>query len=91
MGYSSKKLELLALRWAFVEKFRDYLEGGTFVVYTDNNPLTYIMKKNRLPALEQRWANELASLILPSNIDPESITAMQMLYHGRKIAHGKLN
>ena len=46
MGYSSKKLELLALRWAFVEKFRDYLEGGTFVVYTDNNPLTYIMKKN---------------------------------------------
>ena len=60
-GYSSRKLELLALKWAIAGKFRDYLEGASFIVCTDNNPLSYLMTKTRLPALEQRWANELAS------------------------------
>ena len=40
--YSSAKLELLALKWAVTEKFRDYLLGSKFTVYTDNNPLAYI-------------------------------------------------
>ena len=43
-NYSSVKLELLALKWAVTEKFRDYLLGSLFQVYTDNNPLTYIME-----------------------------------------------
>jgi len=34
-NYSSMKLEMLALKWAVTEKFRDYLLGETFVVYTD--------------------------------------------------------
>ena len=59
-NYSSKKLELLALKWAVCEKFRDYLLGGQFVLYTDNNPLTYLMKSTKLPAVEQRWAAALA-------------------------------
>ena len=42
--------------------FRDYLLGGTFTVYTDNNPLTYLNKKVKLPAVEQRWAASLAPL-----------------------------
>ena len=42
------------------EKFRDYLIGGKFTIFTDNNPLTYLMKKTKLPALEQRWASALA-------------------------------
>ena len=37
-NYSSAKLELLALKWAVTEKFRDYLLGSKFTVYTDNNP-----------------------------------------------------
>ena len=41
-NYSSVKLELLALKWAVAEKFREYLLGSEFVVYTDNNPLTYL-------------------------------------------------
>ena len=40
-NYSSAKLELLALKWAVTEKFRDYLLGSKFTVYTDNNPLAY--------------------------------------------------
>ena len=54
------KLETLALKWAVTDKFRDYLLGGTFVVYTDNNPLTYFKQKAKLSAAEQRWAAALA-------------------------------
>ena len=60
-NYSSKKLELMALKWAIVDKFRDYLQHAHFSVYTDNNPMTYLMTKSKLPALEQRWASALAS------------------------------
>ena len=60
-NYSSMKLELLALKWAVAEKFREYLLGSEFVVYTDNNPLTYLQTKSKLKAVEQRWAAELAS------------------------------
>ena len=60
-NYSSKKLELLALKWAVTEKLRDYLHGAHFTVYTDNNPLTHVLTQKKLPALEQRWLNALAS------------------------------
>ena len=43
-NYSSAKLELLALKWAVTEKFRDYLLGSRFQVYTDNSLLTYVME-----------------------------------------------
>ena len=59
-NYSSKKLELLALKWAVGDKFRYYLLGGQFTLYTDNNPLTYLIKYVKLPAIEQRWAAALA-------------------------------
>ena len=60
-NYSSMKLELLALKWAVTEKFREYLLESEFMVYTDNNPLTYPQSKSKLKAVEQRWAAELAS------------------------------
>ena len=60
-NYSSMKLELLALKWAVAEKFREYLLGAEFMVYTDNNLLTYLQSKSKLKAVEQRWAAELAS------------------------------
>ena len=58
-NYSSRKLELLALKWAVTEKFRSYLLGKEFVVYTDNNPLSH-PQSAKLGAMEQRWATELA-------------------------------
>ena len=58
--YSSMKLELLALKWAVTEKFRDYLLGATFTVYTDNNPLKYVMTSAKLKAVEQKWVGELS-------------------------------
>lgn len=58
--YSSFKLELLALKWAVVDKFRDYLLGVPFVVMTDNNPLSYL-KTAKLGACEMRWVAQLAA------------------------------
>lgn len=59
-NYSSMKLELLAVKWAVTEKFREYLLGNTFTIYTDNNPLSHLQTA-KLGALEQRWASQLAS------------------------------
>ena len=59
-NYSSMKLEMLALKWAVVDKFRGYLLGAEFTVYTDNNPLSHL-KTAKLGALEQRWEGELAA------------------------------
>lgn len=57
----SGKLEFLALKWAICEKFRDYLfYAPNFTVYTDNNPLTYIMSTAKLNATGHRWVGELA-------------------------------
>ena len=41
--YHSSKLEFLALKWAMVDQFREYLQYKPFHVKTDNNPLTYVM------------------------------------------------
>ena len=48
--YQAHKLEFLALKWAVVEKFYEYLYGSTFDVYTDNNPLTYVLTTAKLDA-----------------------------------------
>ncbi|KAI3351461.1 hypothetical protein L3Q82_020223, partial [Scortum barcoo] len=57
----SGKLEFLALKWAVCEKFRDYLfYAPHFTVYTDNNPLTYVMSTAKLNAVGHRWVGELA-------------------------------
>ena len=57
-NYSSMKLELMALKWAVTEKFKDYLLGYRFVVFTDNNPLAH-WKTAKFGAVEQRWIAEL--------------------------------
>lgn len=57
----SGKLEFLALKWAICERFRDYLyHAPHFQVYTDNNPLTYILSTAKLNATGHRWVAELA-------------------------------
>ena len=57
--YSSAKIELMALKWAVCEKFKDYLLGSKFTVYTDNNPIVHI-QKSKLGAAQIRWLSELA-------------------------------
>ena len=58
----SGKLEFLALKWAITERFADYLKycPEKFVVYTDNNPLTYVLTTAKLNATGLRWVADLA-------------------------------
>ena len=55
----SPALELLVLKWVVTEKFRDYLLGSRFQVYTDNNLLAYVME-SKLGASQIQWLSEVA-------------------------------
>ena len=59
--YPAHKLEFLALKWAITDRFHEYLYGGEFEVYTDNNPLTYVLTTAKLDATGQRWIASLAN------------------------------
>ena len=60
-NYHPTKLEFLALKWSITDAFRDYLAySDNFTVYTDNNPLVYVMQANKLNACGDRWVSELA-------------------------------
>ena len=52
-NYDAHKLEFLAVKWSVTERFHEYLYGGHFEVYTDNNPLTYVLTTAKLDATEQ--------------------------------------
>ena len=58
-NYDAHKLEFLALKWAVTDRFHEYLYGGTFEVFTDNNPLTYILTTAKLDAMGHRWVASL--------------------------------
>ena len=60
-NYDTHKLEFLALKWSITERFHEYLYGGHFEVYIDNNPLTYILTTAKLDATGQRWVASLAN------------------------------
>ena len=58
-NYSSAKLEPLALKWAIIEKFHEYVLGSWFHLYTDNNPTAYV-QESKLGISQIQWPSELA-------------------------------
>ena len=87
-NYSSMKLELLALYWAVTQKYRDLLLGTEFIVFTDNNPLSYLQTTVKLGATEMRWAADLAQFTFTikyrsgrSNRNADALS--------RKVSHGE--
>lgn len=82
----SGKLEFLALKWAVCEKFRDYLYYAPhFTVYTDNNPLTYVMSTAKLNAVGHRWVGELSDFRFDiryrpgkSNVDADTLSRLPL-------------
>ena len=68
----SGKLEFLALKWAVTERFADYLRYGSqkFDVFTDNNPLTYVLTSAKLNATGLRWVADLAEFDFTINYKP---------------------
>ena len=61
-NYSSRKLELLAMKWSTTEKYRDLLLGAKGIVYTDNNPLSHLQTSSKLGATEMHWSTDLAQI-----------------------------
>ena len=59
--YPAHKLEFLELKWAVTQKFHDYLYDHKFVVFTDNNPLRYVLGKAKLDAIGHRWIAALSA------------------------------
>ena len=50
-NYHSSKLEFLLLKWSIMEHFKEYLVYLPFMVWTDNNPLTYVLTMPNLDAM----------------------------------------
>ena len=80
-NYDAHKLEFLSLKWSITERFHEYLYGGSFDVYTDNNPLTYVLTTAKLDATGQRWIASLAHYDFrifyrsgQSNVDADSLS-----------------
>ena len=80
----SGKLEFLALKWSITEQFRDYLYySPKFTVFTDNNPLTYILTTAKLNVTGLRWVGELSDFNFDikyrpgrSNTDADSLSRL---------------
>ena len=79
--YLSAKIELLALKWSVCEKFKDYLLGSKFTVYTDNNPLVYV-KTSKLVMAQIHWLSELALYDFNIVYRTGKGTWLLMPYHG---------
>ena len=84
--YPAHKLEFLTLKWAVVEKFHEYLYGSTFNVYTDNNPLTYVLTTAKLDAASHHWVASLAIYNFQlhcqagkTNIDADALSGVSWL------------
>ena len=81
--YPAHKLEFLALKWALTDQFYEYLYGNSFEVYTDNNPLTYVLTTAKLDACGQRWVSAIAPMTFNlhykpgrTNIDADALSRM---------------
>ena len=76
-NYPAHKLEFLTLKWAITDKFHEYLYGAEFQVFTDNNPLTYILTTAKLDATGHRWVAALS--ITPSPLHTNQVRTTKML------------
>ena len=69
-NYPAHKLEFLVLKWAITDKFHEYLYGAEFQVFTDNNPLTYILTTAKLDATGHRWVVALSNYTFSISYKP---------------------
>ena len=69
-NYPAHKLEFLALKWAITDKFHEYLYGAEFQVFTDNNPLTYILTTAKLDATGHRLVAALSNYTFSISYKP---------------------
>ena len=84
--YPAHKLEFLTLKWAVLKKFHEYLYESTFVVYTSNNPLTYMLTMAVLDTVSHCWVASLANYNFQlhywagkTNIDADALLSVSWL------------
>ena len=68
--YPTHKLEFHAFKWAITDKFHEYLYGAEFQVFTDNNPLTYILTTAKLDSTGHRWVVALSNYTFSISYKP---------------------
>ena len=66
----------MALKWAIVEKFQEYLCWKLFVVKTDNNPFTYILNTANLDATQHHWVESLTGFTFSIEYQKEGDNAV---------------
>ena len=59
--YLAHKPECLALKWAIIEEFHKYLYGNSFVIYTDSNPVTFVLTSVKLDSMSHHRVASLAN------------------------------
>ena len=77
-------MEFLVLKWPICDQFRDYLYyAPSFKVFTDKNPLTYVLSSVKLNATGLRWIGELADFNFiihyrpgKANVDADALLRM---------------
>ena len=70
-NYHSTKLEFLGLYWSVTKHFKNYLAYANEVhIYTDNNPLSFIMQISKPNVTIQRWISELAEYTFQLHYKP---------------------
>ena len=79
-NYLAHQLEFLALKWMIMEQFHEYLYGITFVLYTDNNPLTCILTSVKLDATGHHLVASLENYNFAWAIGHGRWVQMWMLY-----------
>lgn len=72
-NYTANDRELLGLVY-FLERFRCYLEGSNFEIFTDNQVLKHFFTKAKLSRREARWLETFGNFgIFPINLKPGKI------------------
>ena len=48
------------MKWAITQSFHEYLYRNKITVYSDNNPLVYVLTTVKLDSTGHRWVANLA-------------------------------
>ena len=60
-NYPVHKLEFKVLKWAITDKINGCLYGADFGVFTDNDPLIYILTTDKMDDTSHRWVSALSN------------------------------
>ena len=79
-NYTANDRELLGLV-CFLQRFRCYLEGTSFEIFTDNQMLKHFFTEPKLSRREARWLEILVNFgIFPITLKPKKYMFSEILY-----------